>query len=52
MDLLHAPLGLTILVALAWIASENRAGVRWRVVFSGLALMGVLAALERIVPLG
>lgn len=50
MDLLHAPAGLTILVALGWVMSENRAAVRWRVVLSGLALMAVLAALLLLVP--
>ena len=50
MDLLHAPLGITILVAISWALSESRAAVRWRVVASGLALMAVLAALLLLVP--
>ena len=50
MDLLHAPAGLTILVALGWAMSENRAGVQWRVVLSGLALMAALAGLLLLVP--
>ena len=50
MDHLHAAFGVTALVALAWIASENRAAVRWRVVTAGLVLQAVLAALLLLVP--
>ena len=50
MDHLHAAFGVTALVALAWIASENRAAVRWRVVAAGLVLQAVLAALLLLVP--
>ena len=42
---LHAAAGLALLVAVAWAMSEDRAGVRWRLVAAGLALQAVLAAL-------
>lgn len=42
---LHAAAGLGLLVALAWACSEDRAGVRWRLVGAGLALQAVLAAM-------
>ena len=42
---LHAAAGLSALVAIAWALSEDRAGVRWRLVAAGLALQAVLAAL-------
>jgi CNT family concentrative nucleoside transporter len=42
---LHAAAGLSLLVALAWACSEDRAGVRWRLVGAGLALQVVLAAM-------
>ena len=41
----HAAAGLSILVAVAWACSEDRAGVRWRLVAACLALQAVLAAL-------
>jgi len=50
MELLHAAAGLAALVALSWALSEDRAGVRWRVVGAGLALQGALAALLLLVP--
>jgi concentrative nucleoside transporter, CNT family len=50
MDLLHAPFGITLLVAVSWALSERRAEVRWRVVLAGLALMAVLAGLLLLVP--
>jgi CNT family concentrative nucleoside transporter len=50
LDALHAPAGIAALVGLAWALSEDRAGVRWRVVASGLALMLALAALLLLVP--
>ena len=46
----HAALGLTALIALGWTLSEDRAAVRWRLVFAGLALQAVLAALMLLVP--
>ena len=46
----HAAAGLTLLVALSWAMSEDRAGVRWRVVAAGLALQLVLAALLLLLP--
>jgi len=50
METLHAAAGVIALVALSWAVSEDRRGVRWRVVLSGLALQGVLAALLLLVP--
>ncbi len=46
----HAALGLTALVGFAWIVSEDRAAVRWRLVLAGLALQAVLAALMLLIP--
>ena len=46
----HAAAGLAALVALGWVVSEDRPGVRWRIVASGLALQAVLAALLLLVP--
>ena len=45
----HAAAGLCVLVALSWAASEDRGGVRWRLVAAGLALQVVLAALMLLV---
>jgi CNT family concentrative nucleoside transporter len=42
---LHAAAGLCALVGLAWALSEDRAGVRWRLVAAGLALQALLAAM-------
>ena len=50
MELLHAPAGLTALVALSWVLSEQRSAVRWRLVVAGLLLQAVLAALLLLVP--
>ena len=41
---MHALLGMSGLVALAWLASEDRRRVPWRAVISGLALLIALAA--------
>jgi CNT family concentrative nucleoside transporter len=41
---MHALLGMSGLLALAWLASEDRRRVPWRAVISGLALLVVLAA--------
>ena len=49
-DAAHAAAGLSLLVALCWALSEDRAGVRWRVVAAGLALQLVLAALLLLMP--
>ena len=46
----HAAAGLTLLVALSWAMSEDRAGVRWRLVAAGLALQLVLAACLLLLP--
>ena len=50
MQALHALAGMTFLLVLAWSLSEDRRGVRWRVVASGLALTVALAALLLAVP--
>ncbi len=50
MELLHAFAGIALLLALAWAVSEDRRGVRWRVVASGMALTVALAALLLAVP--
>jgi len=50
MDLLHPIAGFAALGAIAWLASENRSGVHWRVVAGGSALQVVLAALLLLVP--
>ena len=42
--------GLALLVALGWALSEDRAGVRWRLVAAGLALQLVLAAALLLLP--
>jgi len=42
-DTLHALAGIAGLLALAWIASENRRAVPWRAVVAGLVLQIVLA---------
>ena len=44
-DLVHALAGLAGLLAIAWIASENRSRVPWRAIGAGLALQFVLAVL-------
>ena len=43
MSALQSILGMAGLIALAWLASEKRSRVPWRVVASGLALLVVLA---------
>jgi concentrative nucleoside transporter, CNT family len=45
MDILHALAGVAILVLASWAISEDRRGVRWRLVTSGIALMVALSAL-------
>ncbi len=50
MQALHATAGTALLLALAWAVSEDRRGVRWRVVASGLALTVALAGLMLAVP--
>jgi CNT family concentrative nucleoside transporter len=44
-EILHALAGLAAIVAVAWIASEDRARVPWRTVAGGIALAFALAAL-------
>jgi concentrative nucleoside transporter, CNT family len=50
MDVLRTLAGLAALVCLSWAFSENRRGVRWRLVAAGIALQVVLAALLLRVP--
>ncbi len=47
---LHALAGIAALVVLCWAISEDRRGVRWRVVWAGIALQAVLGALLLLVP--
>ena len=49
-EIAHALAGLAALVALAWLASEDRARVPWRTVAGGFALAFALAALCLGVP--
>ncbi len=44
-DLLHSLAGMSGLLGLAWLASENRRGVPWRAVAGGLGIQIVLAVL-------
>jgi CNT family concentrative nucleoside transporter len=44
-ETLHALAGLAAIVAVAWVASEDRARVPWRTVAGGIALAFALAAL-------
>ncbi|NJD89716.1 MAG: nucleoside:proton symporter [Betaproteobacteria bacterium] len=50
MQALHALAGIAALLALSWALSEDRRGVRWRVVAAGLALTVALAGLLLAVP--
>jgi CNT family concentrative nucleoside transporter len=50
MHIAHGLAGLACLVALSWALSEDRRGVRWRIVLSGLALQVILAAVLLLVP--
>jgi CNT family concentrative nucleoside transporter len=45
MDILHALAGVAILILASWVISEDRRGVHWRLVASGIALMVALSAL-------
>jgi len=49
-DIAHALAGVASLVALSWLASEDRRAVPWRIVASGIALQALLAALLLLVP--
>jgi CNT family concentrative nucleoside transporter len=44
-DVLHSLAGISGLLALAWLAGENRRGVPWRAVAGGLAVQMALAVL-------
>ena len=50
-DAVHALAGLCGLVALAWIASENRSRIPWRAIAAGLALQLALAVVCLKLPL-
>jgi CNT family concentrative nucleoside transporter len=45
MDYLRAIFGLAIFVGIAWIASDNRKAINWRLVLSGLILQIVIGVL-------
>src|SRR3954452_10362186 len=49
-DLLHSLAGISGLLALAWLAGEDRRGVAWRAVAGGLAVQMFLALLFLKVP--
>lgn len=51
MQTLHCLLGLSALLAIAWLGSEDRRRIPWRVVVAGLVLAFALAALLLRVPL-
>ena len=50
MQVLHSLAGITALLALAWVLSEDRRGVRWKIVATGMALTLALAALLLAIP--
>src|SRR4029450_13937520 len=50
MQNLQSAFGLTVLLAISWLLSEDRRTVSWRLVASGLALAFVLAAAPLKVP--
>ena len=50
MEAAHSLAGIALLAALAWIVSEDRRGVRWRIVACGIALQVLLAAVLLRVP--
>ncbi len=50
MTLARALAGIAGLLAIAWLLSENRRDVRWRVVAAGMGLQALLAALLLLVP--
>jgi CNT family concentrative nucleoside transporter len=50
-DSIHALTGMAGLLALAWLASENRSAIPWRAVLIGLLLLIVLALLFLKIPL-
>ena len=49
-DAVHALAGMAGLLAIAWIASENRSAIPWRAIAAGLALQLALALLFLKVP--
>jgi hypothetical protein len=38
---LHGIFGITLLLGVAWLLSENRRVLRWRLILAGLALLSV-----------
>ncbi|HEY8248978.1 MAG TPA: nucleoside transporter C-terminal domain-containing protein [Burkholderiales bacterium] len=50
-DSIHALTGMAGLLALAWLASENRRAIPWRAVTAGLALLVLLAVIFLKIPL-
>ena len=50
-DSIHAVTGMAGLLALAWLASENRRAIPWRAVAAGIALLVLLAVIFLKVPL-
>ncbi|HKX37153.1 MAG TPA: Na+ dependent nucleoside transporter N-terminal domain-containing protein, partial [Burkholderiales bacterium] len=50
-DSIHALTGMAGLLALAWLASENRRAVPWRAVLAGMGLLLLLALLFLKIPL-
>lgn len=51
-SLLFGLLGLTTLLAIAWLASDNRRAVNWRLIGTGLLLQLVLALFVLLTPFG
>jgi CNT family concentrative nucleoside transporter len=47
---LQSALGIVVIIAVAWAASEDRGAFNWRIVISGLGLQLALALLLRLVP--
>src|SRR5262252_621786 len=50
MNVAHALAGLACLVGISWLISEDRRGVHWRIVISGVLLQVLLAAVLLLVP--
>jgi CNT family concentrative nucleoside transporter len=50
MQALHSLAGIAALLALSWALSEDRRGVRWKIVASGMALTVALAGVMLAVP--
>lgn len=50
LSVLHGAFGFLALIGIAWLLSENRRAVPWRIVISGVMLQFVLAALLLLAP--